>query len=71
MHFFLDFLNFPNKAFQLNEMAMEEEDKSEIALQMTKNNEENVDLKTTLQALVDNAHQLQQENALLADHLMV
>ncbi len=52
-------------------MAMEEEDKSEIALQMTKNNEENVDLKTTLQTLVDNAHQLQQENALLADHLMV
>ncbi len=71
MHFFLDFLNFPNKSFQLNEMAMEEEDKSEIALQMTKNNEENVDLKTTLQTLVDNAHQLQQENALLADHLMV
>ncbi len=70
MHF-LDFLNFPNKAFQLSEMAMEEEDKSEIALQMTKNNEENVDLKTTLQTLVDNAHQLQQENALLADHLMV
>ncbi len=52
-------------------MAMEEEDKSELALQMTKNNEENVDLKTTLQALVDNTHQLQQENALLADHLMV
>jgi hypothetical protein len=52
-------------------MAMEEEDKSEFALQMTKNNEINVDLKTTLQALVDNAHQLQQENALLADHLMV
>jgi hypothetical protein len=71
VHFFLDFLNFPNKAFQLSEMAMEEEDKSEIALQMTKNNEENVDLKTTLQTLVDNAHQLQQENALLADHLMV
>jgi hypothetical protein len=71
VHFFLDFLNFPNKSFQLNEMAMEEEDKSEIALQMTKNNEENVDLKTTLQTLVDNAHQLQQENALLADHLMV
>jgi hypothetical protein len=68
--FFLIFYS-PNKAFQLNEMAMEEEDKSELALQMTKNNEENVDLKTTLQALVDNTHQLQQENALLADHLMV
>ncbi len=50
---------------------MEEEDNSEIALQVTKNSEENVDLKTTLQDLVDNAHQLQQENALLADHLMV
>ncbi len=50
---------------------MEEEDKSELALQMTKNNEENVDLKTTLQTLVDNTNQLQQENALLADHLMV